>query len=624
MWHDPEDRLQKAIERFEEADVATAWRMLRGLEKKGVESPRIELYLGHCHLEFDRPEAAVRRYRRAARLAPRRGEPWVGLGLALGRLGRLRKACAAFRRAIRLAPDLEEAHCQLVHCHVLLGEMDRAIIASRRVEALDPTCPHVHRHLAVGHFVEGRFADALAAWRRAEARDPDHPEVATGIGRCLANLRRPAEARSAFQRALARDVRDLGARLGLGDLAAEEGRLEEAIEHYRAAVTLDPRDPDVRERLAEALLDAGRPGAALEALAAPERGEPGLSAAGAGGPPASGRGSSAGWGGDADEGPRAGPSVTSPGSEGAAGLDGAEGDEGATDDGTCATSDCGAVAAELDDAHVVSTAALEARALRDLGRRSSGLALLRATVAAAPGRSEAWRVLGEYLLDEGHPRAAIAPLRRARRLDPSTSDAARLLGRALGRAGRRKEAVSVLARAARHHPKDAQLHLDVAAALLARERPLAAERALLRGLSWLPDGADVWAGLAEIAMGAGRVPEARGRLRAALRRDRRHPRALSLLVTWLVGREQWRRAANAGRAAARVVPGRDPAVLGLGLALLRLSRPREAIVPLRRYVLAAPEDGQGYALLAEALEAIGDADGAAAQRRLARAVEAAA
>ena len=50
MWHDPEDRLSKAIERFEEADVETAWRMLRALERKGVESPRLDLYLGHCHL----------------------------------------------------------------------------------------------------------------------------------------------------------------------------------------------------------------------------------------------------------------------------------------------------------------------------------------------------------------------------------------------------------------------------------------------------------------------------------------------------------------------------------------------------------------------------------------------
>lgn len=555
MWHDPEDRLQKAIERFEEADFETAWRMLRGLERKGVESPRLELYLGHCHLEFDRPEAAVRRYRRAARLGPRRGEPWVGLGLAFGRLGRLRKACSALRRAVRLSPELEEAHCQLVHCHVLLGEMDRALAVARRVEALDPTCPHVHRHLAIGHFLAARYVESLASWRRVEARDPDHADAATGIGRCLARLRRGTEARASFQRALVRDPSDVGARLGLGDLAADDRKFEDAVEHYRAAVAIDPVDPDPRERLAEALLDAGHPAAALESLA----------------------------------------------------------------DSPAAAEHTGTADSALS-VPSVTTAALEARALRALGRRSTGLARLRGLASSAPSSAEAWCVLGEYLLEEGHARAAIAPLRRAHRLDSSAPTAARLLARALGRAGRRKEAVSTVASASRRHPRDPQVHLDVAAALLARERPAAAERALLRGLSWNPDGADLWAALAEIAITGGRVPEARGRLRAALRRDRRHPRALSLLVTWLVDAGQWTRAAHAARAAARVVEDRDPAVRLLGLALLRLGRPREAMAPLRRYVLAAPEDAQGYELLADALEGSGDHDGALAQRRLAAAV----
>src|SRR5687768_4396993 len=113
MWRDPENRLQKAIDRFDEGDLDAARRMLRALERQGVESARIELYLGHCHLEEDRPEGALRRYRRAATLAPKRPEPWIGVGLAYGRLGRFRRARRAFRRAARLDPRLEEPHCQL-------------------------------------------------------------------------------------------------------------------------------------------------------------------------------------------------------------------------------------------------------------------------------------------------------------------------------------------------------------------------------------------------------------------------------------------------------------------------------------------------------------------------------
>src|SRR5207247_5425270 len=62
MWHDPDDRIKKAVERFEDDDPATARRMLRALERQGVISPRIELYLGHCHLEDGNADAALRRY----------------------------------------------------------------------------------------------------------------------------------------------------------------------------------------------------------------------------------------------------------------------------------------------------------------------------------------------------------------------------------------------------------------------------------------------------------------------------------------------------------------------------------------------------------------------------------
>ena len=59
MWHDPEDRLRKAIERFEDDDVETAWRMLRALERKGVSSPRIHLYLAGRELLVLGPRGAL-------------------------------------------------------------------------------------------------------------------------------------------------------------------------------------------------------------------------------------------------------------------------------------------------------------------------------------------------------------------------------------------------------------------------------------------------------------------------------------------------------------------------------------------------------------------------------------
>src|SRR5262249_8652094 len=130
----------------------------------------------------------------------------------------------------------------------------------------------------------------------------------------------------------------------------------------------------------------------------------------------------------------------------------------------------------------------------------------------------------------------------------------------------------------------------------------------------------LWAAAAEVAFDAGRPGEARTRIRAALRRDRRCPQALSLLTRWLVARKERVRAAHAGRAAGRVLPGHDPAVREQGRALLRQARAREALGPLRRSVLAAPDGSEGYSLLAEALDAIGEVAAAGVQRRIARVV----
>ena len=58
--------------------------------------------------------------------------------------------------------------------------------------------------------------------------------------------------------------------------------------------------------------------------------------------------------------------------------------------------------------------------------------------------------------------------------------------------------------------------------------------------------------------------------------------------------------------------------------MIRLGRYREATVPLRRYVLAAPDDADGFLVLAEALEATGDLAAADTQRRLADVVSCAA
>lgn len=265
MVYDADRRLQKAVERFEEGDLATARSMLKGLDRRGVVSPRIDLYLGHCHLEDDRLEAALARYRRAAALSPESAAPWIGLGLAHGRIGQIERAVAAFERALALEPKSEEAHCNLTHCHALRGDLSRALAHAREAARLDATCPHLHRHLAVAHLLAGRPREALEAWRNVEAREPDYPELSVGRGRAYVALHRLGEARTAFLRGLEGPFR-ADAALGLGDLARDQGRPVEALEHYRTAVAADAAVLEGHTRLAETLLSLGRAREAWDGL----------------------------------------------------------------------------------------------------------------------------------------------------------------------------------------------------------------------------------------------------------------------------------------------------------------------------------------------------------------------
>lgn len=539
MWHDAEDRLSKAIERFEEGALEAARIMLRNLDRRGVISPRIDLYLGHCHLEEGEHRAAIRRYRRSIALNGESPAPWIGLGLCYGRLGLLERAIDAFCSGLERGRDIEEIHCNLTHCYALAGDLARAREHAREAVRLDPRCPHVHRHLALAYLLAGDAHQSLRAWRRVRVLAPEHPEMPVGVGRAYAQLGRYEEARRCYVEAIDGPFA-ADARYGLGDLerAADEHAL--ALEHYRRALDDDEEFEEARLRWSQCLAELGRYEEAWAAIAPLLSGE-----------------------------------VPSP-----------------------------------------EVSAVAASVLHGCGHRRRALRLLRELVATDVKDGEAWQALGRHLLDVGRTRAAVAALRRATRCAGDQPDAPRLLARALGRIGRRREAVAVLARAAHRLPGEEELHVDVAAALLARGRPSAAERALLRGLSWNPEAATLWAAAAELALDAGRLPLARARLRSALRRNRRHAHALGLLVRWLRAMGRPRRAVHAGRAAMRVLPSSDEAVREYGVALLESGQPQDALLELRRYVLSAPEDPAGYEGLARAMDALGDERGALTQRRL--------
>ncbi|MHC4669201.1 MAG: tetratricopeptide repeat protein, partial [Planctomycetota bacterium] len=152
---DPEDRLERAIDRFHRGAVPRAERDLRALEAMGYRCTEVFLYLGHCALLAERLGEALVRYRAARRCGPDRPEVYVGLGVVAARRLHFRRAARLLGRALLLDPRLPEAYDNLILCHAALGEHEEAERAFERSVALDAASPHPYYNAGFCFFDRG-------------------------------------------------------------------------------------------------------------------------------------------------------------------------------------------------------------------------------------------------------------------------------------------------------------------------------------------------------------------------------------------------------------------------------------------------------------------------------------
>jgi tetratricopeptide (TPR) repeat protein len=251
---------------------------------------REALRLGHAATLRERPDAAAAAYREAARLAPDRALPYIGLGGALAKLGRSQDAVAAFAAALERAPDDPAA---------LEGRAEALTAVGRRAEAADDL-----DRLAGVLDRDGRLADACDAARRAlelaeargrrrqlqdlvarlQAAAPDDAAAAEALERAVSLLDSvPSVADSpgrepeppdpllltlAVEDALAAGDLDEARRRALVAAAGHRavGQLNAAMDACYQALAILPSDPDVHLLLAELYLDRGWRGPAADKL----------------------------------------------------------------------------------------------------------------------------------------------------------------------------------------------------------------------------------------------------------------------------------------------------------------------------------------------------------------------
>ena len=204
-------------------------------------------------------------------------------------------------------------------------------------------------------------------------------------------------------------------------------------------------------------------------------------------------------------------------------------------------------------------------ALRTLGRRDEGLAVLRQGERVCPRSAELNYNLGNALTEAGDHEGALKHYRAAGTLDPYDLEAARTCGRMLMRLERFDEAVEHYAAALGRHRDDGKLCAGLGLALWKLRLPAAAV-ALRRAVALNPASSDLRRHLHSVLRWLGNDEEDEGQLRAGLAREADSPSLLAALGDSLIAQGRLDEGLACCRTALEVDPDHHNARLARGRA----------------------------------------------------------
>jgi len=171
--------------------------------------------LGECHTALGNYDRARDCYGRAARLAPDRASPHVGLGVLGIQAGRVAEAEDAFHRAIALDPDCAEAYGGL------------AVIFQQRQD----------------------YAAALDMYLKSLQRDSDNLVALLGLFQTSCQMGSFGQVIRYLRLYLDRHPGDTSVLFCLATLYARDGRIEEAQEALLTILALEPSNADAAKLL---------------------------------------------------------------------------------------------------------------------------------------------------------------------------------------------------------------------------------------------------------------------------------------------------------------------------------------------------------------------------------------
>ena len=198
------------------------------------------LNLGHCQVELNAAEEALRSFAKALKLRPDYAEALNGCGNALLELKRREEALAHYDRALAIKPDFADALNNRGNALLELERPEDALASYDRALTIKPGHAVALYNRGRALLALRRLEQALASYDRALAIKPDYAEALNDRGTALLELSRPAEALASYDRALAIRPDYADALNNRGDALFCLDRREDLIESYRRLLRVNP------------------------------------------------------------------------------------------------------------------------------------------------------------------------------------------------------------------------------------------------------------------------------------------------------------------------------------------------------------------------------------------------
>ncbi|PKU26002.1 tetratricopeptide repeat protein [Telmatospirillum siberiense] len=183
-------------------------------------------------MTLDRPEEAIGFFREAIAIDPHDAKCHHNLGQALTTLGKIDEAVLAFQNAVDCDPFLAKAQGALGAALIRKGRPKEALAACRTAIRLSPDDAEAHANLAAGLFDQGRFAEAVSPAKAAIALRPDFAAAYGGLALVLHILGRAEEAEAAYRAALVLHPDDAEIRHNLAMALLRDGHYAAGFREY--------------------------------------------------------------------------------------------------------------------------------------------------------------------------------------------------------------------------------------------------------------------------------------------------------------------------------------------------------------------------------------------------------